>query len=205
MKSSHLCILGCAVAVAGAIWGTCRAQPGDAAPRVPAANRVAICDVVVVFNEYQKAKDLTQKLDRRRQEIQAEGQRRSNEIDSIRMTLEGLRPGSKKYRQEQQRMEKLQIERDVWAKVQKAKVMRDHYLLTKEMYNDILRVIRDVADQHELDLVLYRELGQLEAKNTRELLRELSMRKVLYSKPSVNITDLVLKRLNARYKAEASG
>ena len=174
------------------------AQP--AAPAKPAGAQVAVCDVVVVFNEYQRAKDLTVRLNDRRDALKAENDKRGKAIDVLRTELEGLLEGSKDYEQRLNEVQRLTIERAAWLQFQEALIMRDHQRLTREMYEQILRMIQDVARREGFTLVLQRDKESMKSQNTQELIQKIAARKVLYSDDSIDLTDSVLAALNDQYR-----
>ena len=86
-------------------------------------------------------------------------------------------------------------------KLEQSKATREHQGLTEAMYREILDVIQTVAKEQGDTLVLYRDDIDLKSDSITELLSKITRRKVLYSDPGMDITDLVLARLNERYKA----
>ena len=87
MKKIHLMVLAAGVLGGAVLLGQSFAQEKPAAG---AALPVGVCDVVAVFKNYDRAKDLTNKLKARIDEIHAEGDKRGKEIDKIKMTMEEL-------------------------------------------------------------------------------------------------------------------
>jgi len=172
---------------------------GGAADK-PANATVAVCDVVVVFNEYQRAKDLTLRLNERRDALRAENEKRGKAIDVLRTELEGLKAGSKEYEQRLNEVQRLTIERTAWLQFQESLIMRDHQRLTREMYEQILRMIQTVGEQQGFLVVIQRDKESLESQSTQELIQKIASRKVLYNHSSVDITDSVLARLNDQYR-----
>lgn len=185
------------LAVGGVMMARLHAQPGAAAP----STRVAVCDVVDIFNNYQRAKDLTATLNERRQGIKLENEKRGKEIDAIKMELEGLRKGSKEYEKRFNEMQRRTIDRQAWLQYEEALAVREHHRLTQEMYEQIRKMIATIATSRGFQIVLFRDPEDLTSQNTSELLRLINMRKVLYSDSSVDITEETLRSLNAAYKA----
>ena len=198
MKTSGIfAALTTAVVIGALVWTNSSAQTPAAATRA----RVGVCDVVEVFNNYQRAKDLTAKLNERRQAIKAESQKRSKAIDALRLELENYKKGSKKYEDTLNEIQRLSIEADAYLKYQDALALREHRKLTKDMYNEIKAMIARVARQRGVVLVLQREPDEITTENTAELLRQIYSRKVLYADDSLDLTETVLLALNQAYKA----
>jgi len=175
--------------------------PGAAPVTAATAGTAAVCDVVEVFNNYQRAKDLTAKLNDRREEIKAENKKRAESIDAIKMVLEGLKVGSKEYEDRFNEMQKLTIDRQSWLQFQEQMILREHQRLTREMYEQVLQTIAAIARERGFKVVLQRDKESLETRDTAELIQKIAMRKVLFSDESVDLTETVLTRLNQSYRA----
>lgn len=199
MKTSHLLLPAVGALICGAmILSHSSAQ----APAPAATTRVAVCDIVDVFNNYQRAKDLTAQLNERQKAIKAESEKRAKTIDSLRVEIEGLKPGSKEYEQRVNEMQRLAIERKAYLDYQEALALREHYNLTKEMYSELTDMVASIAKERGYDLVLQLDNEELNAPNTQELLRQIHGRKVLYAAGQIDLTATVLGRLNQAYGAK---
>ena len=173
------------------------AQPAASPP----ASRVAVCDIVEVFNNYQRAKDLGDQLDERRQAIRAEGKKREDAVKKLGLELENYKKGTRQYEQTVNEITRLSINAKAYLEYEDARALREHMLLTKEMYGEIKAVIAQVAKQRGVAIVLQREPETLETENTTQLLREIYSRKVHYYAETLDLTEQVLMALNQAYKA----
>jgi len=201
MRVSKIAVLIVIGLLAGALLrGRSSAQDRPAAP---ATVKVGVCDVVEVFNNYTRADDLTATLNKRRDALKAENEKRGQAIEALRLELDGLIMGSKKYEAQFSEMQRLTIERDAWMRFQEAMVMRDHHRLSRDMYDEIIKTIGEVAKQRGFHVVLHRPRADVQSKNTRELLQQIQARQVLYAADSVDLTDVVLMKLNEDYRARS--
>jgi Skp family chaperone for outer membrane proteins len=184
-----------------AALGLAQTRPGAAggAPRL--ATRVAVCDVAAVFNKYDKATDLTDRFNARRDKIKAEDDARGKEISDLEAKLKPLQEGSAIFEETFAKLQKLDVDRQAWRKTQESTVVREHRMLTEQMYEEIAKVIADLAKEQGFDLVIYRDNVDLASQTTSELLAKIAQRKVLYNDPSLDLTQAVLERANAAYKA----
>lgn len=165
------------------------------------ATRVAACDIASVFNRYQRATDLSNEFNERRDRIKAQDEAKGKEMDQVEKMLKELKPDSKQYQEQSAALEKLNIERTVWRKMQEQAVIKDHRDLTEHMYQEITNVIAQIAKDQGYDLVLYRDAAEMASETTSELLGKIAQRKVLYCDPSLDVTETVLQRVNAAYAA----
>ena len=100
-----------AVVIVALIAGTAALPNSLAQPAAPAPKGIAVCDLVEVFNNYQRAKDLTTRLNERREAIKAEAQKRTKAVEALRLELDNYKKGSAKYKQTQNEIMRQSIER----------------------------------------------------------------------------------------------
>lgn len=196
MKLAHL-YLGLAglMILTAAVWNVSWAQPTGGAD----GSRVAVCDVVEVFNSYDRARDLTEQLNERRAEIERENRERIDTIEVIQTELEGLREGSPEYERRFEEMQRLSIDRKAWLQYQDQLALREHHRLTREMYEEVTSMVGRVGAERGYDVVLYIERGPVRSENTQELLTEIARRRILYAAERVDLTSVVLAELNRAY------
>jgi Skp family chaperone for outer membrane proteins len=60
-------------------------------------------------------------------------------------------------------------------------------------------MIETVAKERRYDLVIHLDSVDLASQTTTELLNKIAQRKCLYAAKSIDITNVVLKRVNRRY------
>ncbi len=188
----------CVATAAGFLASTLNLSAQQDRSPLRAATRLAVCDMVHVFNKYQKAVDLTRQLDAKGKKVQAENQRKKKEIEKIENMLKGLKGAE--YERRYNELRRLEIERKAWLNYQEERTMREHHRLTKEMYQEILRIVEVVAEENGFDIVLQRRASISESMNTPELLGQIERRQILYSHDGVDITQTVLQRVNSTYK-----
>ncbi|HUT59679.1 MAG TPA: OmpH family outer membrane protein [Phycisphaerae bacterium] len=199
MKASRIVlVLGCAAVVGVMVWTNGFAQTDTAAQAKP--SRVAVLDVKEVLENYERAKDLMNDLQKRGMQLEEEDKQRKAAIDRIEAEMQQLKPGGPEYKKRAMEQQKLVIERDVWKKFQTSVLLGEHHGLTRILYEDIRKMAALVAEQQGIDIVLYTEHKMPETKSSPELGKVLEDRKVLYAAPSVDLTETVLKRLNQAHR-----
>ncbi|MGC9454439.1 MAG: OmpH family outer membrane protein [Phycisphaerae bacterium] len=192
----RLIILCSAAIIAAVVLPHALAQSGQFA----SPTRVAVCDVVSIFRDYDKAKNIIADLESRREQIQQEDQQRQQQLEDLQMELQSYTPGSDQYVQTRNEMERLAIDRKAWLEYQQAVALREHHEKTREIYTEIINKVRQVAEQSGYDLVLFRSQQTISpTQSTGQLLEEIERRQVLYSSDRVDITPVVLDALNAEY------
>jgi Skp family chaperone for outer membrane proteins len=198
MKKLHwilLSVLGTLIATVALTPTLAQEKPGAAA----APARTAVCDLFIILKNYDRGNDLKKELKTRIDKITAEGDKRGKEITKIQDTLEELKPGSKEYDAQLNKMTQLTIDRQAFLNYQDELAKRETFRYTKEVYQDVLDAVDKVAKERGYQLVLFKESANLTSRTYDELLEQIARRKVLYSDSSLEITDDVLKRLNRDY------
>lgn len=186
-----------AVAVVAVSISHTVAQP---APRSDGPSRVAVCDITEIFAEYQRAKDLTEELSQKRNKFEAENTRRQKHLEALSEELGGYQPGSDKYNEVQDNLRRGIVEREVWARMEQQTILGEHLRLTKEMYEEIKTAIGEVAKQQNIDIVIQETDQPIEAQNAQQLIAQIHQRQVLYNAPTIDITEMVLLKVNESYR-----
>ena len=199
-RSALLLIATASVLALAAFLSPSAAQ---APARAAAPTRVAVCDVVMAFNNYERARDLTKQFEAEGERIKQLDADRAQAIQKLRERLDALAPGSKEYKARLEELEGLADEQEVWRGVQNGKILRRRRERTEEMYGEILDAIAEVAKERGFDIVIYREAVDVASQTTAQLLQKIALRKCLYARPALDLTQAVLERANQNYRARA--
>ena len=198
MKAYWKWLVAAALAIgAAAVLSEALAQGRTAAAAKP--TRVGVCDIVAVFNGNDKANDLREMLEKKRKAIQAEDEKRAKAIQASQEELAAYKKGSGQYEKMLNEIQRLSYERKAWLEFQNAMILREYQRLTREMYDEILQVIAQVARQGGIDVVIYTERDMPSTDDRRELLSMIERRKVLFAADDVDITSATLAALNKAY------
>lgn len=188
-----------AIAVA-TLTPTIAQQVGKQAP----PTSVGVCNIMQIFSQYQRAKDLTKMLAKKQGAIQAETEKRTKEIEALNTELDSYVAGKAEYNRVKEKIERLSIDLQVWRRIKETSLLREHLRLTKEMYTEVKNAIETVAKQHGITLVLQLEPPSMQARSATEMVNLISRKKILFSDQNLNITPFVLQRLNETYRAHGS-
>lgn len=205
MKKSHVWLLAAAAVVIGAvIWRESMAQSN--VPAAPAATRVGVCDIEQIFRNYQRAKDLLAEMNKKNEDIKNEDEKRSKAVMALQAEVEGLLKNSKEREKRESELQMKAIEQKNWREFQETLTMREYVRLQMELYDDIVKTIGETAKENGVQMVLYQDRGEMtmdynEPNVMKAVRNSIQTRKVLYSDPSLDLTDRVLLKLNDKYKA----
>ncbi|MGE0480918.1 MAG: OmpH family outer membrane protein [Phycisphaerae bacterium] len=190
---------------AGLVVGVCvlaltrglSAQTGG----VASGKSVAI-DVVQIFNEYQRQKDLAEDIKREQERLGQENQSRRARLDDLRAALDKMSPTDPMYAGKQNEFLRQQIEYKNWFDLNDAAITREVAAWTKKIYLEIVQAATEVAQQGGCDFVFYKDQFQADSVDPNEIRQQIYNRKLLYSAPAVDASPQVLEKLNTAYRAQ---
>lgn len=197
--SFKMMALACATLLIAGIYSYSAAQSTQGSSTQPAATRVAVCDIVEVFNNYAKADELSLQLETRRQKIQKDSEERTRQIEDLKAEIGALKPGSPQYTDRTEQLWRLQAEQEASQNAESAVIGNWHHEATKQMYDEIIDVVGQVAHQKGYDMVLFHSTEEVKSDTTPELLAQISRRTVLYSAEDLDVTADVIAQLNDEY------
>jgi Skp family chaperone for outer membrane proteins len=190
-----LILAGCggAAAIAGAVLTTDQSTPG---------NRVAVIDVIRIFNECQRQKDLEAELKTLQESLDAESRTRKLKIDQTQAELNRLDPSDPAYTRKMEELMEMQIQYKNWFDFMQAKLTREVSVWSWRIYRETSDICATVAKQNGIDLVLYRDEFPPVSADPDETRGRIRSRMVVYNSPEINITQAVLEQLDAQYRAQ---
>jgi len=171
-------------------------QPATAWP----ATRCAVIDIVRVFNEFQQTKDLNEILRQRGEELKAESENRRKALEQKKAELEAFPPGGEDYVKRYRELMRKQVEFNAWLQMMQAEIQREFRIWTKKTYGQILDAVTQLATERGIDIVLYIDQPQIEADTAAGMQEQIRRRKVVWASKAVDITDMILERLNREYR-----
>lgn len=183
--------------IAGSGWA--QAQ-GRSAPK--ASGRIATLDVVMLFNEYQRQKDLTEEMKGVKDKLEQENVARRQRIDALQATVNAMSPTDPGAVAKTRELFKEQIEYKNWSEMLQADMQREIGLWTAKIYEEVVEAARDVAEAEGYDAVLYADEFQPAGIDPDVVREQIRQRKVIYANPNVSLTQAVLDKLNAAYRAK---
>lgn len=179
------------------LMSTLPAQGGGQLP-------IAVVNMPVVSERYQKTADLEARFAAIRQQLSARRDEMTNKANLLKRSLqEELRPGTEAYDARLRELVILEAEMKAFVDIETAKVERGLAQALREIYNDIQLAVQSIAQSKGLALVVATDqLPDVPPESARQLREQIMFQKVLYWEPRVDITDEVISALNAKYLAE---
>ena len=175
-------------------------------PQVARADtKAAVVNVAGVSEKYAKTADLEAQFDAVRRKLNQERDAMKEKIEKANRSLqEELKAGTDEYRARRKQIALMEAELQWFVESEGQKVEKALAESLRSIYGDIQAVVREIAQEKKLEIVLAAD--QLPAKtpdSASQVRQHILLQKVLYWNPSVDITDEVISRLNARFKTSA--
>ncbi|MBI1371526.1 MAG: hypothetical protein GC159_02010 [Phycisphaera sp.] len=161
---------------------------------------VAVVDVQGVFQALKERGDIEGDITGMTEKIQQEEQKLAQELKALENDLTVLAPDSEPYRQTKEKLEMKAIYLQSWKGFQKRQLENEKTLRIEGLYNKVVAAVARIAEQKNLDLVLHKDDAEnLRAANQQQLVALIQVRKVLFNKKSLDITEQVTQLMNNEY------
>lgn len=203
MTRTRVAILTAAAAAVGALLlNRTFAAPQTTTMPVAQATSVAVCDVLAVLARCERAKMLSEKFAGQLKNIEAQAKQNEQKLRDAEQSLEELAVGTDDYERQYQAISGMAVGFDIRNKTARANIKRKYYIATLSLYKEITDTVAELARQRGIDIVIYRDGRAMGGRSVQELQRQMSGRKILYATGRLDITDEVLKKVNAAFAAE---
>lgn len=191
-------LLAALILVAGA--ATASAQDKD-----KPAFKLGVVNLRTCFDKdkYERVKEIDADLQKLADDYAKRIQEIEKKMVQLKEQIEGLPAESKLRAEKILQMRRLETDLKFEKEYGKAQYL-DFYSDRKiEIYNEIRRVVALIAQEQKYDLILRVEAPSLsDQQDPENVTQRINNRVVLYSHDSVDITNLVVERLNAEYKKQ---
>lgn len=186
--------------VLSVVWALIGQQHAVASPTV------AVVSVPKVSERYHRTGDLEAGFEKKREQLNQEREAIRDKIQLTARSLEEeLKPGTDAYRSRQKQLAILKAEHQFFVEVETKQIERQLAESLRMIFADIQAVVRVVAEERGIDLVLAADMMPQGAPETPlQVRQQIILQKVLFWAPRVDLTDEVIVRLNAQYEARKS-
>lgn len=171
-------------------------------PNGQAGTRVATIDVVLIINEYQRQKDLSEEMLRLRQNLTAESETRTQKIDAAQAELNAFNPTDPAFKKKMQDLFAMRIDYKNWFELKQAMMTGEVAVWTHTIYKEIVDSASSIAQQAGIDMVLYHDELPPAINDVQEMQNFIRQRKLIWSNPQIDLSQTVLSALNAAYRAQ---
>ena len=160
------------------------------------SSKIGIVSILKVFRDCKRSDAHRTELLAEQNKTRAAWQKLSEDIAAQEAGLKALKPESSDYLAQRKKLIDNQVRLEAEQKFYKEQAILKQYKWSKELYQDILRITSELAEQKGLDLVLRKDEIDLLALSVNEFSETVRTHKVLYSGGCVDISDEVVARLD---------
>lgn len=166
--------------------------------------KVAVVDIRVVSERYDKTRDLDAAFEQRRVAFDQQRDALRDKIQRTGRSLrEELKPGTTEFDQRRKQLALYEAEHEWFVDTEGQKIEAGFAELLRMIYDDIKRVVGEVAEERGIDVVFAADrLPDEPVASATAARRQIMLQKVIYWSPRVDITEEVIARLNAAYKPQ---
>ena len=195
-------LVAMALAVTLAAAGAARLAVAQAPAQTPPATRIAVVNMVDLFDRLDAKKDADNAMQKLSDDLQKELDSRKEKVKNLSDQLQGYKEGSDIYNQTQNQAMMQAMDLQAFQQYYMPnKLNLEKRLRTAALYSQINQAIADYARTHGIALVLVADPADLStARTSDELLSKITIRKVIYADPSLDITQQIVEKMNADYK-----
>ena len=193
MKSKTMvlaCLAGAVILAMG--YEYLQAQPNVAGP----GSKIGVVSVRRALRNCQATIKFKEKVVAENQKMAAEENRLSQEGKALADSLKAYKPDSSDYMERLQEMVQKQSELKALQEINPRRRVLKEMQWTQNLYQEILRITRELAAQKSLNMVLGADKPEFPFQRYEELVMTLSTHKVLYSDGCVDLTNEVIARLD---------
>jgi len=183
-------------------WLAAAAGPQEAF----APTKVAVVSIADVSEKYQRTTDLEAYFDGLRQQFQKQRDAQKDKIERMTKALqEELKPGTPEFRERAKQTAMMDAELKWFVESEGQRLEEGLKASLRGIFDDIQAVVREVAEQRGIDVVVASDrLPPQPPESPNQLRQQILLQKVLYWSPKVDLTEEVIQRLNARYQSNPS-
>jgi Skp family chaperone for outer membrane proteins len=185
------CLVGAVILAAG--YEYLHAQPGRAAG---SGTKIAVVSIRRALRNCQATLKFTEKVKAENQKMAEEEDKLAQESKALAESLRAYKPNSSDYNERLEEMVQKQSKLKALQEVNPRRRVLKEMQWTQNLYQEILRITKELAAQKGLDLVLGATEPEFPFQRYDELVMTLGTHKVLYHEGCVDLTNEVIAQLD---------
>lgn len=186
------CLAG--VVIMAMVYEYSQAQPKADTPSL----KIGIVSILKVFRVCKRSAAHRTEFLTWQDRIREELKKLSKDIEAQEEGLKAFKQDSNEYLAQRKELIDKRASLQAQQDFNKEQAILKEYRWSKELYNDILQITSELAEQKGLDLVLEKDEIDVLSLSVNEISQTISTHKVLYSGGCVDISDEVVARLDKK-------
>jgi len=164
------------------------------------AQRIGVVVISEVLMQYERSISSQKKINDMQRQALAVKQKMREQLTNTVKELENDLLAKETRRAKRKELREMEIKYEVTNKMLMRELEDLTAMLTNEIYQDLRRTIAEYSQEHGFDLILKDDEQRKEDKSIEEISTEIRIRGILYYAPSVDITEVIITRLNDHYR-----
>jgi len=157
---------------------------------------VAVVNVAELIAKCQKNQDFQAGSQKRQVKLRQEQKDRETKINQLRQDLDLAGTTAKRQKKERE-ITKALYEFQAWQQIEQQNLLRDQRTFLIELYGEIDMAVAAIAQREGYDLVLFDTPSpDFDQLNPEQLVQVIGNRRVVYRSEDINLTAIVLEKLN---------
>ncbi|MGB0768307.1 MAG: OmpH family outer membrane protein [Phycisphaeraceae bacterium] len=161
-----------------------------------ARTAVAVVNVAELIAKSQKNKDFQAEVQKKQVSLRQEQKDRETKINQMRTDLD-LIDNAQKRSDKEREITKALYEFQAWQNIEQQNLLREQRMFLIELYGEIDNAVAMIANREGVDLVMLdTPTPRFDDLNAEQLVQAIGNRRVIYRGEKVNLTPIVLEKLN---------
>ncbi|MEI7766054.1 MAG: OmpH family outer membrane protein [Phycisphaerae bacterium] len=167
----------------------------------PAPRALAVINIVTVFSRLNSKQAGDREIEALGRKLKDEQSAKEKSLDEMKKEMDQYKENSKEYNDLSERILKGVMELQGFMKYRDEKVLMEQRLRTMSIYKQMNEAIEKYSRENGVALVLVVDDPSLgESRSQMEMMQRVAMRKVMYAHESLDITKLIIERMNAEFR-----
>ncbi len=165
--------------------------------------KIAVVNLPRISENYDKTRDLEAQFEEKRIGLNQKRQSLTEAIERTRRSLqEELKPGTQEFEERRKQLAMQEAELKWFVDSEGEKIEAGLAAALLGIYVDIEAAVYEVAQEQRIDIVLAADQLPNDApQSPTQVRQQIALHKVVFWSPRVDLTDVVVARLNEKYKA----
>tara|TARA_B100000959_G_C14697858_1_gene507528 strand:+ start:33 stop:650 length:618 start_codon:yes stop_codon:yes gene_type:complete len=164
--------------------------------------KIGVVDINEIFDKYAKRIDLDQQLKDTEAEFKKEIESKKKIMIDLNEETQLLDLGSESRNANIEILEKKNVELEGYAKFAENQLTKKYKNAFEVIYEEIIKEVDSFGKEGNYSAIIKKEKPNLQSNQLSDLQFKIGIRTVLYNSSSIDITQALTERMNARYQQE---
>ncbi len=166
--------------------------------------KIGIVDIVQVMDNYERMKDANADIKVEMDNLKGQAEPRMKQVQNLQLQRDGFNRGTEEWKKANEAAVKAEVDWQAWFAFERVKIEARQREVLADMYRQINSVVARVATANKLDIVFSKAFFSVsleEGQGLDDMKNRILNQRIMYPPPVFDLTQEVLRVLNAEYKA----